>query len=143
MALHKLEGQDWIFKFDPAGGTSYKNIVCIKSLKLNSQDAEIDASSFCGAEFRPGLTTETIDIDAYSQYDPGAANLSSADVYEAKQAKTEIGWSITRVTPVTGDPVKTGKGYILSMSEDYSLNQDAGFSFQIKVSGDITQTITV
>lgn len=143
MAEHKLEGQDWVFMFDPAGGTAYKNLVCIKSMKLNSQDAEIDASSFCGAEFRPGLTTETIDIEAFSLYDPASTKLSSADVYEAKQAKAEIGWTITRANPVTGDPVKSGKGYILSLSEDYTLNQDSGFSFQIKVSGDITQTITV
>jgi hypothetical protein len=142
MAEHKLNGEDWILKIDTAGGTSYETVVCLKSFKFNSQNAEVDASSFCGQEKRPGIEAETVDIEAINLYDASTGKVSGPDLYATKQAKTKIGCSITRATPVTGDPVKVFQAYIMNYSEDYSHNSVAAWTAQLAVSGSVTQTIT-
>ena len=143
MAVHELQGQDWVLLIDAAGGTAATQIVCLKSITFNSERGEIDGSSFCGPSLLPGLANESIDYDAFASYDAGASKASAAIIYGLIQTKARISWSITRVTPVTGDPVKTGFGYILSHNESYSLNELTGFTGKIKIDGDVTQVITV
>jgi len=142
MAVHDLQGQDWVLMIDLAGGSLYDNVVCLKSIKFNSESGEIDGSSFCGPAVLPGLANESIDYEAFCSYDAGSGKVSNADIYETKQAKTKVSWKITRAVPVTGDPVKSGLGYIISHNEDYSLNAVTGFTGKIKVDGDVTQVIT-
>ena len=143
MAVHDLQGQDWILLIDAAGSTADDSIVCLKSITFNSESGEIDGSSFCGPSFLQGLANESLDFEALSSYDAGANKVSNAELYVAKQAKSRISWKLTRVTPVTGDPVKSGLGYIISLTETYGLNEVTGFSGKIKIDGDVTQVITV
>lgn len=142
MAVHDLQGQDWVLLIDASAGTPETLIVCLKSITFNSERGEIDGSSFCGPSILPGLANESIDYDAFASYDAGSGKASTAIIYNLIKNKTRISWSITRATPVTGDPVKTGYGYILSHNETYNLNETTGFSGKIKVDGDVTQTIT-
>lgn len=142
MAVHDLQGQDWVLLIDIAGGTAATAIVCLKSITFNSERGEIDGSSFCGQSVLPGLSNENIDYDAFVSYDPGGTKASGAEIYEAFQGKDRISWKITRVTPVTGDPVKSGFGFVLSHNETYTLNEVTGFSGKIKIDGDVTQVIT-
>ena len=143
MAAHELKGQDWILLIDVAGGTAATAVVCLKSVTFNGERGEIDGSSFCGPSILPGLSNESIDYDAFASYDAGALKASTAIIYDAFQDSARISWSITRATPVTGDPVKTGYGYIVSHNENYALNELTGFSGKIKIDGDVTQVITV
>ncbi len=143
MAVHDLQGQDWVLLVHLTGGTAADQVVCLKSITFNSESSEIDGSSFCGPNTLQGLANEGIDFDAFVSYDSGSGKIDSAPLYVAKQAKTRISWKITRATPVTGDPVKSGFGYIISYTESYSLNEFTGFSGKIKIDGDVTQVITI
>lgn len=143
MAENQKKGQDFILEIDLTGGTTYDTTVCLKSFDFNSEDSEIDASSFCGTEILPGLSTETIEFEGIQLYDPATGKISGGDLYATKQAKTKIGWRIKPVAiAVTGDVTKTGKGYLLSISENYSLNEPCTFNASIKVAGAVTQAIT-
>lgn len=143
MAVHDLQGQDWVLLVHLTGGTAADTIVCLKSITFNSEASEIDASSFCGVNVLQGLANESIDFDAFSSYDSGSGKIDSAPLYAAKQTKNRITWKITRAVPVTGDPVKSGAGYLISYTENYNLNEVTGFSGKIKIDGDVTQVITV
>lgn len=142
MAEHQKQGQDFVLKIDPTGGTTYDTVVCLKSFDFTSEDAEIDASSFCGTEILPGLSTEGIEFEGIQLYDPVANKISGADLYVTKQSKVKIGWQIAPVTPITGDVTKTGKGYLLSLSENYGLNEPCIFNASIKIAGSVTPTTT-
>lgn len=143
MAEDKKNGQEYILEIDPAGGTAYDTVVCLKSFDFNSEDAEIDASSFCGTEILPGTTTETIEFEGIQLFDPATGKVSGADLYATKKLKTKIGWRIKPVvTAITGDVTKVGTGYLTNISESYGLDEPITFSATIKVVGTATQTIT-
>jgi predicted secreted protein len=142
MAEHQLQGQDYLLKIDPAGGTTYSTVVCLKSFDFNAENAEVDSSSFCESRILPGLTTTTLDFEGIQLFDPATLKVSGADLFDVLTAKDEIGWQMVPLVPESGDVTRSGKGYIFSLSENYSLNEPCTFTSSIKVAGAVTQTIT-
>jgi len=144
MAEHKVSGHLVLLLIDPAGGTSYDTIVCLNSQSFNSETNVIDATTKCGSDSLVGIAPpETIDFDGVQLFDPATGKLSGADLYDLKKAATVFSWKLSVSTPVTGDVVKTGKGFISTLSEEYSVDAAATFSGTITVKGDTTQTVNI
>ena len=143
MAERKVSGKDVLLYIDPLGGTSYDTVVCLTSQSFSSDTNVVDANSKCGPDQLPGTQNESIDFEGQQLIDPNTGKVSGADLYDLKQAQTTIGWKIAVASPTTGDVVKSGKGFISSISEDYGLEDPATFSGTITIKGLATQTITV
>lgn len=143
MAERKISGDDMLLQIDPAGGTSYKIIVCAINTSLSNTSDEIDASTKCGPDIRPGKQKSSFSIDGAGVVDPDTGRVSSADLFTLWQNKTTFTWKYSKATPVTDDIIKTGSGSILSFEESANYGEDWNFSATIGVSGDIVQTIQV
>ncbi len=143
---HNLSGKDYVLMLDTSGVapyTAYDTVVCLRDHKFQSDNNDIDASSQCGSVILPGIPKEVIDFGGIQEFDPGAGRVSGANLYQTKQDRRIVGFQITPAAPITGDPVKTGTGYISTISEDYSFNTACMFTAKINIIGVATQTITV
>ena len=58
------------------------------------------------------------------------------------RAKTTVGWKISPVSPVTGDEVEEGTGYLSELSSTYAFDSVGTFSGTIQPYGTPTITVT-
>jgi predicted secreted protein len=143
MAEHALSGKDILLFIDPLGGTTYSTIVCLNTHSFKSETNVIDTTTKCGSDSLLGIAPpETIDFEGVELFDPLAAKISGTDMYTLKQANTIFSWKIAPVTPVTGDEILSGKGFISSLSKEYAKDAAASFSGTITVKGATLQVIT-
>jgi hypothetical protein len=143
MAEHTLSGKDILLFIDPTGGTAYSTAVCLNTHSFKTETNVIDSTTKCGSDSLIGIAPpETIDFEGVELFDPASGKISGVDLYTLKQANTVFSWKIAPVTPVTGDEVLTGKGFISSLSKDYAKDAATSFSGTITVKGATTQVIT-
>ncbi len=140
--MAKITANTYLLLIDPAGGTSYKTVVCLTAHSFSGTTETNDASSFCGPDSSPGDLSSTITVSGFTELVPGTGEVSAPGIFDLWQDKTNFGWKIGPVTPVVKDMVKTGKGYFSAYGENYDNGQVGAFSGTITVTGDITQTIT-
>jgi hypothetical protein len=145
MAEHKLSGKDVLLFIDPTNAAPpvYSTVVCLTKHSFEATSDEIDASSKCGPDTLPGKVKEgPINFDGIQLFDPANGKISGADLFALLQGQTTIAWKIEPITPVTGDIVKTGKGFISKISEDYDFNNPCTFSATISIKGNVEQAET-
>jgi hypothetical protein len=143
MAEHTLSGKDILLLIDPLGGTAYSTAVCLNTHSFKSETNVIDATTKCGSDSLMGIAPpETIDFEGVELFDPTSGKISGVDLYTLKQANTVFSWKISPTTPVTGDEVLSGKGFISSLSKEYAKDAASSFSGTITVKGATTQVIT-
>jgi len=128
---------------DPAGGTSYQNVVCLTSLNNTNEIAVIEADSFCGPKKLPGIANFGIEAEGHMVQDPDSGKIGGSDLRALMLAKTTVGYKIGPATPVTGDEVQTGTAFIASLSDSYSHTEVATFSLALQPIGTPTFAITV
>jgi predicted secreted protein len=144
MAEHALSGKDILLLIDPTGGTTYSTAVCLNTHSFKTETNVIDATTKCGSDSLIGIAPpETIDFEGVELFDPASGKISGVDLYTLKQANTVFSWKIAPTTPVTGDEVLTGKGFISSLSKEYAKDAAASFSGTITVKGLTGQVITI
>ena len=141
MAEHKVQGGTMLLFIDPAGGTAYDTVVCLTVVGKDDSVDEIDASSACGPYISPGKLTINRPFEGFLLQDP-TTGISGSDLRLLMYAKTKVGYKISPVTPVTGDEVEVGTGYITKLSSTYGFDSDGNFSGTIRPSGTPTITIT-
>ena len=141
MAERKVNGKEWFFFIDPAGGTSYKLLVCLTSNSLHRTSSSIDAASYCGPDTRPGAQTVTVDVAGQVMFEPDADHVSEGDLHDLWDDATVIGWKLSRGTPVDGDLIYSGTGSILTLNTTSDLNGMLTFDANIGVTGVPTKTV--
>lgn len=130
----------WI---DTNGGTSYDKVICLKDFSFPRTINEIDASTMCGPDSRPGLATYgPIPFNGHVYIDADAATVSAYDLDTVMKAKTTVGWKIGAISPTTGMVTYTGTGYISKLEDKYSDSQVAEYSGSLAIYGDYVTTPT-
>jgi hypothetical protein len=142
MAERKMNGADILFFIDPAGGTAYDMVVCLTNQSLGITTDEIDAATKCGPDTQPGKQKNSLSIEGQVMASPGTDRISVAALYTLAQNKTQFSWKYGPATPVTGDPVYTGKGFFSSLEQSADLDNPAGFTASVGVIGDVLQVVT-
>lgn len=142
MAERQVAGKDILLMIDPAGGTSYKTIVCLTSNGLKRTTSIIDAASKCGSSSTPGAQTVTVDFTGQVVVSPDVTHVSEGDLHDLWQASTNIGWAMGPAVPVAGDVTYNGQGFISDLSDTFDMN-GATFTGTLSVGlGGVTKVVT-
>ena len=112
MSEHKVSAGTMLLFIDPNGGTEYDTVICLKSVSITDSVASIDISSWCGPGKLPGLNDITLSFDGYHIQDPDSLRISGTDLRILLRNKTTIGWKLSPESPVGGDEIQTGLGFI-------------------------------
>ena len=99
-------------------GQSQKVVYCIVSITRNYTLNITDAASICNPVAKsPGTQDCSVDLSLQRAWEPGTTHYSEKFLHDAFDSKSVIEYTIGPATPVTGDLVETGDGYISSMTK--------------------------
>lgn len=121
MAERKVAANSIFLTIAAIDGTE-KTIVCLTQTGYQMARQAIDSTSFCGTEQLPGTKTFTLPFTAQRVLVPDADHTSEAGLFGFIDAGTHVQWTLGAATPVAGDIVITGTGYLNSFSTDNSTN---------------------
>lgn len=126
---------------DPAGGTDYDTVVCLTSVGKSDSINVVDASSACGPDKSPGTLEISYSFEGQHLQDPVSGKISGTSLRQLLRAKTTIGWKIAPESPVTGDEIEEGTGYLSELSSTYAYDSVGTFTGTLQPYG--TPTITI
>jgi hypothetical protein len=131
-------------EIDVAGGTSYKNLVCLRTGSVNTtMDATVEQTN-CGVLTSPSEPQMTVDFDAICEAAPTIAQVSYEDLLAAMVNKTIVTVRVQNPT-ITGSSVGTVyyhqfSGYITDLTLNQSTTEFVNFSGTIQSSGTLDVT---
>lgn len=139
---HKLSGIDILLFIDRSGGTAYEPVVCLTTNSWKGSNSIIDASTKCGPDSLPGVPTPyLINFEGQHLFDAQGIKISGVGLFPLLTGQTKIGWKIAPVSPVEGDEIFTGTGFISELGSTYAQNSPATFTGAISIYGLPTQSI--
>ena len=141
MAEHKIEGGNMLLFIDPDGGTDYNIVVCLTSVGKADSITVVDASSACGPDKSPGTLELSYSFEGQHLQDPTTGSISGTDLRILLRAEQTIGWMIAPETPVAGDEIEEGTGYLSELSSTYSFDSVGTFTGSIQPYGEPTLSI--
>jgi hypothetical protein len=141
MAEHKVAGGTMLLFIDSTGGTDYDTVVCLTSVGKQDSISVVDASSACGPDKSPGTLELSYSFEGQHLQDPDSGKISGTSLRQLLRAKTTIGWMIAPETPVTGDEIEEGTGYLSELSSTYAFDSVGTFTGTIQPYG--TPTISI
>lgn len=141
MAEHKVAGGTMLLFIDPAGGTAYDTVVCLTSVSKADSITVVDASSACGPDKSPGTLELSYAFEGQHLQDPDSGKVSGTSLRQLLRSKTTIGWKIAPESPVTGDEIESGTGFLSELSSTYAFDSVGTFTGTIQPFGDPTLSI--
>ena len=141
MAEHKVAGGTMLLFIDPTGGTNYDTVVCLTSVSKSASVSVVDASSACGPDKSPGTIELSYGFEGQHLQDPVTGKISGTSLRQLLMAKTTVGWMIAPESPVTGDEIEEGTGYLSELSSTYAFDSVGTFTGTIQPYG--TPVITI
>lgn len=141
MAEHKVDGGTMLLFIDPTGGTNYDTVVCLTSIGNSMSVQPIDASSACGPDKSPGAIDISYTFEGQHLQDPITGQISGTDLRILLMAEQTVGWKLSPETPVAGDEIQEGTGFISELSSTYAFDTIGVFSGSLMPYG--VPTITV
>jgi len=131
-------------EIDVAGGTSYKNLVCLRTSSVNTtMDATVEQTN-CGVLTSPSEPQMSLDFDAICETSPTIAQVSYEDLLGAMVNKTIVTVRVQNPV-VSGSSVGTAyyhqfAGYITDLTLNQSTTEFINFSGTIQSSGALDVT---
>jgi hypothetical protein len=141
MAEHKVAGGTMLLFIDPNGGTDYDMVVCLTSVSKSDSITVVDASSACGPDKSPGTLELSYAFEGQHLQDPTTGKISGTSLRQLLRAKTTIGWKIAPESPVAGDEIESGTGFLSELSSTYAFDSVGTFTGTIQPYGDPTLSI--
>ena len=126
-------------EIDVAGGTSYKNLVCLRTGSVNTTMDATTEQTNCGVLTSPSEPSMTVDFDAICEAAPTIAQVSYEDLLTAMVNKTIVNVRVQNPT-ITGSSIGTVyyhqfAGYITDLTLNQSTTEFVNFSGTIQSSG--------
>lgn len=141
MSEHKVAGGTMLLFIDPTGGNSYDTVVCLTNLGTADSVSVVDASSACGPDKSPGTVEISFTFEGQHMQDPAGGTISGTNLRQLLRAKTTVGFKVAPASPVTGDEIQEGTGYISELSSTYAFDSIGTFSLTLQPFGVPTITI--
>jgi hypothetical protein len=131
-------------EIDVAGGTSYKNLVCLRTGSVNTTMDATTEQTNCGVLTSPSEPQMTVDFDAICESAPTVAQVSYEDLLTAMVNKTIVAVRVQNPT-ISGSSVGTVyyhsfSGYITDLTLNQSTTEFVNFSGTIQSSGTLDVT---
>ena len=131
-------------EIDVAGGTSYKNLVCLRTGSVNTTMDATTEQTNCGVLTSPSEPQMTVDFDAICESAPTVAQVSYEDLLTAMVNKTVVSVRVQNPT-ISGSSVGTVyyhvfSGYITDLTLNQSTTEFVNFSGTIQSSGTLDVT---
>jgi hypothetical protein len=143
MAERYVSAASIFLSIGPHSG-SLKTAYCIVDITRNNTTNINDAASICNPTNKvPGTQDSTVGFNAQRAWDVGGTHYSENYLHDAWKNKTLIDYTIGPATPVTGDIVESGTGYITSFNETDNATDYGSMDVTITCTVTPTQTITV
>lgn len=99
-------------------GQSQSMVYCVVSITRNYTTNITDAASICNpAAKTPGTQDFSVDMTLQRVWDVDTGHYSEKFIHDAMVNKDQIDYTVGPASPVTGDLVETGTGYITSMTK--------------------------
>ena len=126
-------------EIDVTGGTSYKNLVCLRTSSVNTTMDATTEQTNCGVLTSPSEPQMSLDFDAICETSPSIAQVSYEDLLSAMVNKTLVAVRVQNPT-VTGSSVGTAyyhafSGYITDLTLNQSTTEFINFSGTIQSTG--------
>jgi len=142
--MGQIQGSLQNIEIDVAGGSSYKNLVCLRTSSVNSTVDSTTDDTNCGVLTAVGSPKMSLDFDAICEVAPTVSQVSYTSLLSAWQAKTLVSVRVQ-------NPVVTGSsagaayyhqfyGYITSLTMNQSTTEFINFSGTIASTGTIDVT---
>ena len=142
--MGQVQGSLQNVEIDVAGGTSYKNLVCLRTSSVNTTVDSTTEQTNCGVLTSVGEPTMAVDFDAICEVSPSGSQVSYSSLLTAMVNKTLVTVRMQNPT-VTG--ASTGAayyhqfaGYITDLTLNQSTTEFINFSGSISSSGTIDIT---
>jgi len=131
-------------EIDVAGGSSYKNLVCLRTGSVNTTMDATTEQTNCGVLTSPSEPQMTVDFDAICEAAPTIAQVSYEDLLTAMVNKTLVAVRVQNPT-ITGSSVGTVyyhsfSGYITDLTLNQSTTEFVNFSGTIQSTGTLDIT---
>jgi hypothetical protein len=137
--MAQILGSTQNVEIDVAGGTSYKNLVCLRTSSVNTTMDATTEQTNCGVLTSPSEPQMSLDFDAICETAPSIAQISYEDLLGAMVNKTLVNVRVQNPT-VTGSSVGTVYyhqflGYITDLTMNQSSTEFINFSGTIQSTG--------
>lgn len=106
--MGQIQGSLQNVEIDVAGGSSYKNLVCLSTSSVNTSMDTSTSQTNCGVLTSPSEASMSIDFDAVCEVAPSVAQVSYGSLLTAMVNKTLIS---VRVQNPTVSGASTGAAY--------------------------------
>lgn len=142
--MGQIQGSLQNVEIDVAGGSSYKNLVCLRTSSVNTTIDSTTEQTNCGALTSVGEPTMSIDFDALCEVAPSVSQVSYEDLLSAMVNKTLVNVRVQNPA-VTGASVGAAyyhqfSGYITDLTLNQSTTEFINFSGSIASSGTLDIT---
>lgn len=119
-------------------------VSCLTKKELNTDVTIIDGTSDCGPDFEPGFSKTNIALSGFVDYNVLTnGNDSGPTLFQMQQDATKFNFRIEPVdTPVAGDQLLEGYGFIANYKESMDTDAMVSFDCTLQVKGNVKQTIT-
>jgi hypothetical protein len=126
-------------EIDVANGSSYKNLVCLRTSSVNTTMDATTEQTNCGVLTSPSEPQMSLDFDAICETAPSIAQVSYEDLLTAMVNKTLVAVRVQNPT-VTGSSQGTAyyhkfSGYITDLTLNQSTTEFINFSGTIQSTG--------
>lgn len=142
--MGQIQGSLQNIEIDVAGGSSYKNLVCLRTSSVNTTVDSTTEQTNCGSLTSIGEPSMSIDFDAICEVSPSVSQVSYEDLLAAMVNKTQVTVRVQNPT-VTG--ASTGAayyhqfaGYITSLTLNQSTTEFINFSGTVNSNGTLDIT---
>ena len=142
--MGQVQGSLQNIEIDVAGGSSYKNLVCLRTSSVNSTVDSTTDQTNCGVLTAVGFPQMSLDFDAICEVSPTVTQVSYSSLLSAFANKTLVSVRVQNPT-VTGSSEGTAyyhqfSGYITALTLNQSTTEFINFSGTIASTGTIDVT---
>jgi hypothetical protein len=128
-------------EIDVAGGSSYKNLVCLRTSSVNTTMDATTEQTNCGVLTSPSEPQMSLDFDAICETAPTVAQVSYEDLLAAMVNKTVVAVRVQNPV-VTGSSAGAAyyhafSGYITDLTMNQSTTEFVNFSGTIQSTGSL------
>lgn len=146
--MPEVNGSNIIVAIDPAGGSTYKLIVCLTANTITTSITELDAGSKCNpaGKYIPGTKIDQTISGEGNLLDPDTGiptNIGFPELYSLLTNGTIVTVKFGKVSPSTGEAIYTGSAFITQVEQVAPFDELVTFTFTLRSSSPpFTQTIT-
>ena len=142
--MGQVQGSLQNIEIDVTGGTSYKNLVCLRTSSVNTTVDSTTEQTNCGVLTSVGEPTMSVDFDAICEVAPSGSQVSYEDLLSAMVNKTLVSVRVQNPT-VTGASIGTAyyhqfSGYITDLTWNQATTEFINFSGSINSTGTLDIT---